>query len=119
VAEKHRDHVCEWGWPAPERHGAFALFRGQVPEKGDERRPILAHFGKEGPYIETDALGNAGPIPIMDFEFGCVLEVVAGFGDAGADPDPDELAEVVGGHVGQQLAARPGAVPSVYDFFPA
>ncbi len=105
VADEDGHHLGERRRFAAEGHGPGALGGGEAAEEGDEGRAVGPHLGEQLLGVVAGTFGDTRPVPIVDFEVGGVGEVIAGFGYPGADPDADELAEVVGGHVGEELAS--------------
>ena len=118
VANQDRDHFSERRGLAAERHRPIALNGRKRFEQQDERGAIRAHLSEQRFDVEGFAFADASAVPVVCFELGGVFEVVTRGRDTGADADADELAEVVRGHVGEELAASPGAVASVDEFIP-
>lgn len=118
VAHEDGQHLSEGCGLASKGHHAGALLRAERAEKRNKGIAIRSHLGEEVIDGGAFTLGDAGTVPIVDFELGGVLQVVARERYACADTDADQLAEVVGRHVGEQLAPGPGSVTGVDDFVP-
>ncbi len=118
VADEDGDHLRERSWFAPERHLAVALFVREADEKRDKAVTVEAEFQAKVLDRAAGALIHARLVPGVDVGLGFVVLGVGWECDASADADADELAEIVRGDVGEELAARPCAIARVDDLIP-
>lgn len=118
VVDERGDHLGQRGWLAAEGHFAVALLVGESDEERDEPIAVDAQFQAKVFDGAVGALIDPGLVPWVEVGLGFVVFRVGGQRDTGANADADELAEVVGSHVGKELAAGPLAIAGVDDFVP-